>query len=240
MPGGVQGLDRYAYVNNSPMNYVDPSGHEAWWCNAPECQANYSNSMANTGGGQNNNSGTNNQSGDEEEPTYGDGLIGPAQPPNTSPSSIYGPPAPLACFRNSICMETPNIIMSPSDVMFLSMVGRVIIYSPEGKVIGLKEIYVRPNLKSPTVHLDIVPQWIGRQIIDNIGVELIKINLILLLQPEAAAAVDVASKIQTAYDVINLADKLVTFRSNGLKTGPYIPVINAPIPNIATPFDNFP
>ena len=28
IPGGVQGWDRYAYVNNSPMNYVDPSGHE--------------------------------------------------------------------------------------------------------------------------------------------------------------------------------------------------------------------
>ncbi|MCQ3939262.1 MAG: hypothetical protein DPW18_19795, partial [Chloroflexi bacterium] len=27
VPPGVQGLDRYAYVNNSPMNYVDPSGH---------------------------------------------------------------------------------------------------------------------------------------------------------------------------------------------------------------------
>ena len=25
---GAGGLDRYAYVNNSPMNYVDPSGHE--------------------------------------------------------------------------------------------------------------------------------------------------------------------------------------------------------------------
>lgn len=27
IPPGVQGLDRYAYVNNSPMNYTDPSGH---------------------------------------------------------------------------------------------------------------------------------------------------------------------------------------------------------------------
>jgi len=27
VPGGMQGLDRYAYVNNSPVNYVDPSGH---------------------------------------------------------------------------------------------------------------------------------------------------------------------------------------------------------------------
>jgi hypothetical protein len=29
VPGGVQGLDRYAYVNNSPLNYVDPTGHVA-------------------------------------------------------------------------------------------------------------------------------------------------------------------------------------------------------------------
>ncbi len=28
VPGGVQGYDRYAYVNNSPLNFVDPSGHE--------------------------------------------------------------------------------------------------------------------------------------------------------------------------------------------------------------------
>ena len=27
VPPGVQGLDRYAYVNNNPMRYTDPSGH---------------------------------------------------------------------------------------------------------------------------------------------------------------------------------------------------------------------
>jgi hypothetical protein len=32
VPGGVQGLDRYAYVNNSPVNYVDPSGHKSTGC----------------------------------------------------------------------------------------------------------------------------------------------------------------------------------------------------------------
>ena len=28
VPGGVQGLDRYAYVNNSPMNFTDLTGHQ--------------------------------------------------------------------------------------------------------------------------------------------------------------------------------------------------------------------
>jgi len=32
VPSGVQGLDRYAYVNNSPVMYTDPSGHTT--CNA--------------------------------------------------------------------------------------------------------------------------------------------------------------------------------------------------------------
>ncbi|MBL8092343.1 MAG: RHS repeat-associated core domain-containing protein, partial [Anaerolineales bacterium] len=27
MPGGIQGYDRYAYVNNNPIRYTDPSGH---------------------------------------------------------------------------------------------------------------------------------------------------------------------------------------------------------------------
>jgi hypothetical protein len=36
VPGGVQGLDRYAYSNNNPLRYTDPSGHCATngddWC----------------------------------------------------------------------------------------------------------------------------------------------------------------------------------------------------------------
>jgi len=31
VPGGVQGLDRYAYVNNNPVRYTDPSGHCPAW-----------------------------------------------------------------------------------------------------------------------------------------------------------------------------------------------------------------
>ena len=42
IPPGVQGLDRYAYVNNSPMNFVDPSGHSSCvgsghYDDGPEC-----------------------------------------------------------------------------------------------------------------------------------------------------------------------------------------------------------
>lgn len=41
VPGGVQGLDRYAYSNNAPLNYIDPSGHEATpaeYSEPEECQ----------------------------------------------------------------------------------------------------------------------------------------------------------------------------------------------------------
>ncbi len=30
VPAGVQGYDRYAFVNNNPVRYTDPSGHAAW------------------------------------------------------------------------------------------------------------------------------------------------------------------------------------------------------------------
>jgi len=36
VPGGVQGYDRYAYVNNDPVRYTDPSGNRP--CNGDFCQ----------------------------------------------------------------------------------------------------------------------------------------------------------------------------------------------------------
>ena len=36
IPPGVQGLDRYAYVNNNPLRYTDPSGHAADCSQVPD------------------------------------------------------------------------------------------------------------------------------------------------------------------------------------------------------------
>ncbi|MBI5823366.1 MAG: RHS repeat-associated core domain-containing protein [Chloroflexi bacterium] len=49
VPGGVQGYDRYAYVNNNPIRYNDPTGH------APSCEdwdrCNHGGSSGGGGGG---------------------------------------------------------------------------------------------------------------------------------------------------------------------------------------------
>jgi RHS repeat-associated protein len=42
IPAGMHGLDRYAYVNNAPLNFIDPTGHDAWWCQTALCQFNVS------------------------------------------------------------------------------------------------------------------------------------------------------------------------------------------------------
>ena len=36
-----QSLNRYLYVYNSPLNYKDPTGHDAYWCQNASCQASY-------------------------------------------------------------------------------------------------------------------------------------------------------------------------------------------------------
>jgi RHS repeat-associated protein len=48
VPGGVQGLDRYAYVSNNPINFVDPSGH---MCSDPDDKWSPSCDSGNNGGG---------------------------------------------------------------------------------------------------------------------------------------------------------------------------------------------
>jgi hypothetical protein len=45
VPNNVNGLDRYMYVNNSPVRYIDPSGHDAYWCETASCSYNYYTSL---------------------------------------------------------------------------------------------------------------------------------------------------------------------------------------------------
>jgi RHS repeat-associated protein len=56
VPAGVQGYDRYAYTNNNPVKYVDPSGHSsADPCHGAEsgykCRRDLAKAGANSGGG---------------------------------------------------------------------------------------------------------------------------------------------------------------------------------------------
>ena len=44
VPGGVQGLDRYAYVNNNPLRYNDPTGH---MCSDPDDETGFCEGSAN-------------------------------------------------------------------------------------------------------------------------------------------------------------------------------------------------
>ncbi len=43
VPAGAQGYDRYAYADNNPVKYVDPSGHDPWYCETATCERKYSN-----------------------------------------------------------------------------------------------------------------------------------------------------------------------------------------------------
>ena len=49
IPPGVQGLDRYAYANNSPMNFVDPSGH--FTCSSDQNSDDYCPNLSSLGSG---------------------------------------------------------------------------------------------------------------------------------------------------------------------------------------------
>ena len=40
-PGNSQAWDRYAYTLNNPLKYIDPSGHDAWWCTTASCSYTY-------------------------------------------------------------------------------------------------------------------------------------------------------------------------------------------------------
>jgi len=46
-PYNPQDYNRYAYTRNNPVKYIDPSGHDPWWCDGDNCQSRYNESMVN-------------------------------------------------------------------------------------------------------------------------------------------------------------------------------------------------
>ncbi len=41
--GNPQSWNRFSYVINNPINRIDPSGHDDWWCETASCSYNYYN-----------------------------------------------------------------------------------------------------------------------------------------------------------------------------------------------------
>ncbi|MEK6751810.1 MAG: RHS repeat-associated core domain-containing protein [Chloroflexota bacterium] len=110
VPGGVQGYDRYAYVNNSPLNFVDPSGHEPKY----GCYASTNGTCTNANGTPlstgNGKGGRKEKEEEEGDPDLcemiGEGCGGKGSGLN-SPIPAHNPPPPLPTIVNSDnCWET--------------------------------------------------------------------------------------------------------------------------------------
>jgi hypothetical protein len=101
-----QALNRYSYTFNSPLNYIDPSGHDPWWCdsssNPAACYAEYTTDENGVSGG------TDNQGNDDHHNDGGDGQPLPTPTPTPSPTPAPTPtPAPGGA-NNYDCFTHPD------------------------------------------------------------------------------------------------------------------------------------
>ena len=104
-----QSLNRYSYVYNAPLNYVDPSGHDPWWCTSSDCvsdwmetQQTQAQAMLEHAGGRGND--------DEDEPNEpmpDGGLECPANHPNCGLGQDCG-----AGGMNN-CPQPPTVVNAP-------------------------------------------------------------------------------------------------------------------------------
>ena len=139
-PANPQSLNRYSYVNNNPLRYVDPSGHMP--CEEYQGACLSDNQMTNiwnntTGNGNNNN---NNNDDDDEDNDSGEGGGGDMpELPLGSPSPVdgyYCQATTLTCWANFAqdMATTVDFIFAGVEVVFV--VGGCAA-GPEGCVGGL-------------------------------------------------------------------------------------------------------
>ena len=69
-----QALNRYSYTFNSPLNYIDPNGHDPWWCDSSSdsnsCYAEYTTDDNGVIGGHDNHHNDDHHNGDSDDPLH--------------------------------------------------------------------------------------------------------------------------------------------------------------------------
>jgi len=233
VPGGVQGLDRYAYVNNNPLRYTDPTGH---MCSDPEntkngfCEgsANVKTKIGNTmvdGNGKTN---------------YGNSSKG-KENKDDSAGMPYGPPAQIACYRNRACTNTPNIDLHPYNIINPVIAGRTLVYSENGEVTGYRDITTVPNYQNFTIHPEILnPKFVFGKLVDEATTNLIEKNLLFLGKTGAAATFKKLNTVLLWVDVAKTGNQLITFETQSVKIGPIIPQrTGSPLPDFSISFSEY-
>ncbi len=128
MPTGTQGTqawDRYAFVNNNPVRYNDPTGHGVDCGIGEGCMGNQTNpndspahELSNTELGTT-----------ETEEECGKG--GRYDCPQDGKHTPY--------------IQEPDFSLHPTNFAFAPEIGRVLIYSPDGIVIGYQIVWYVPD-----------------------------------------------------------------------------------------------
>jgi len=124
IPGGAQGLDRYAYVNNSPVNFTDPSGHcytssGVWLSGGGDAGCPGASASS---GNQGNNNTTNNDTVVSTTPDYCSTYAGACNSSGLNTfSNVPETPAPTDCLAGEKCDKAEALagvfLIATVDVM---------------------------------------------------------------------------------------------------------------------------
>jgi hypothetical protein len=146
------------------------------------------------------------------------------------------PQKPNACYGNTVCMDYPNIDLHPYDIINPLVVGRSLVYSDNGEIIGYRNVSMIPDYQNFTFHAKILGAFTIRQLIYEATTNLMAKNFEFLGKAAAATTLKSITNALLVYDLAKLGNQVVTFESLGVKIGPIIPQrMLSPIPNVADP-----